>query len=990
MPESNDRSTANEERFNQVLARILQAEEAGKRVDLEKVVRVYPDLESRLRSYFRDRDEFGRVADALAPAPSNTPVPPDLAAGSQFAGYEIVKKLGQGGMGVVYLARQLSARRPVALKLIRPDQLARLPESERRKWISRFRTEARANARIADEGVVPVYEVGEVDGRVFYSMRYVPGQSLASMIEKRPLPNQRAARLMQQVARAVQVVHDHKITHRDLKPHNILVDENGRPYLSDFGLAKWEEASESLTHTGMMLGSAPFLSPEQAEDAAHVTTATDVYGLGATLYAVLTGRPPFSGKSLAETLHQVKYREPVPPRRLNSSVARDLETITLKCLEKKPQQRFASAAEVAKLLKLYLEGRPLPIRPIGPAGRLWRWCLRNRVVSTVSAAAAILLLTAGIVVAVKSVAQSKAERDKQIAMKGQQEAVSQLSGAKEGEQKARAGEQKAKAGEEQQAFLKLQAEYPDDMRQAGEAWYSRNFERVQELLAKHDAKPGRDDHRGWEWHYLKAYTASLEPGGKKAAVPRMLMADAPGGAAIGPQEAKAPPLLTWLKDETRLSILNPDGEFFVWNPDTQARIQFTLHPPTEAVVVEDAVWAPDGKRVASRSPDGTHHIWDAVTGQRLFILEGHTASKMPLGLMMDEGRLAWNKEGGLLAAHSQDNQVTIWDTKTGKVVFTEGAPPRNPDWTQTFTAGTRSRPSWSPDGKLLACCRLRFLDSKDPLELVLVEGTTGKAVPVPSKTFENPPPPGIIGGGLPKPLPLFWRPDSKYLACFLEPPFPFGTGGVPGTAKEAMSQQANAKYAGTIVVLDSQTGKEVYRAQGSSPSWSPDGKYLIIQRAEGDRVVDFETEREMQHPKGRVLAWSRDGKRMALFTGEISSLTKLGVPLRPGETQVPQELHLRNGELTIIDVAVGKSIPVLRLGDPRKAKPRPKLARGAGMIGSPPGPGLVGLAPGPAIPGAAGGIGGLGGPGGNPFQPTTVSTWVVERWCPDLKWVALE
>ena len=260
MPEKPDRSTVSDELFEKVLASIIQAKEAGKPVDLSRIVAKHPELGPRLHSYFDNLAAFERVARPATPpaAPSTVTLgPPDLTPGSEFAGYQILHHLGRGGMGVVYLARQQRPNRLVALKLIRMDRLAHLSARQRGEWLTRFRKEAEAAARIAD-GVVMVHEVGVCDGRPFYSMRYI-GRSLASLLDEGPLSNRKAALVMEQVARTMQAVHDQKVLHRDLKPHNIFLDAQGRPYVGDFGLAKLLDAADSQTDTGVMLGSPEYM-----------------------------------------------------------------------------------------------------------------------------------------------------------------------------------------------------------------------------------------------------------------------------------------------------------------------------------------------------------------------------------------------------------------------------------------------------------------------------------------------------------------------------------------------------------------------------------------------------------------------------------------------------------------------------------------------------------------------------------------------------------
>jgi tRNA A-37 threonylcarbamoyl transferase component Bud32 len=291
-------------------------------------------------------------------------------------------------MGVVYKARQIKANRTVALKMILSGQLASSDE------VKRFQTEASAAAGLDHPNIVPIFEVGEHEGRHFYSMGFVDGQSLSELLRHGPLPPRGVARLMLQVTRAVEYAHAHGIIHRDLKPQNILLAGGGMtPRVADFGLAKQLSASGDLTATGQILGTPNFMSPEQARgDGGAIGPSSDIYSLGAMLYCLLTGRPPFQAANVIETLRQVVSQEPVSPRLLNDAVDRDLETITLRCLYKEPSKRYQSAAELAEDFERFLAARPIDARPIGPTERAWRWCRRNPLAASLLIAVAALLL----------------------------------------------------------------------------------------------------------------------------------------------------------------------------------------------------------------------------------------------------------------------------------------------------------------------------------------------------------------------------------------------------------------------------------------------------------------------------------------------------------------------------------------------------------------------------------------------------------------------
>jgi eukaryotic-like serine/threonine-protein kinase len=333
--------------------------------------------------------------------PSRMSSPPDGQSSLRIPGYNLLEELGRGGMGVVYKARQTSLNRIVALKMLLPAS----PLEE--ETLARFRTEAETLARLHHPNIVPIYDIGSFEGRPFFTMEYVAGPSLALLVAGRPQDYRASASLIEILARAMQEVHQLGIIHRDLKPANILLSpdqhaavssqqsafspEHYTPKITDFGLAKDQNIARNLTQTGTTMGTPLYMAPEQARGkGVDVGPGADIYSLGSILYEMLTGRPPFDAPTPAETLAALLDEDPVSPSRLQPKVPRDLATICLRCLEKSPRRRYASAQDLAEDLSRFLAGKPIQARPVGPLERTYRWCRRRPLVAGLVALSCLL------------------------------------------------------------------------------------------------------------------------------------------------------------------------------------------------------------------------------------------------------------------------------------------------------------------------------------------------------------------------------------------------------------------------------------------------------------------------------------------------------------------------------------------------------------------------------------------------------------------------
>ena len=606
----------------------------------------------------------------------------------ELGNYVLHEEIGRGGMGVVYRARQRGLERDVALKVIAAGPLAD-PE-----LIRRFRSEAKAAARLQHPHIVPVYEVGETPGHAFLSMEFIPGPTLSQRVRRGgPMVPCRAAACLVKVAGAIQHAHDHDLLHRDVKPSNILLDPDEEPFVVDFGLAKslTDLGEPELTLTRQTVGTPGYFAPEQAEANARLDVRTDVYGLGAALYFTLTGRPPFPGKDMAILLEQVRHTEPSPPRLFDPSIPRDLETICLKALEKAPAKRYTTARDMAEDLSRFLAGDPILARPLGTLGRAWRWVQRHRALSAALAGLLAVLLGSSLGMSYlwfqardsaqkETVSRQQAEDElwKSLIVTARNERLSGLAGSSERALAAvrRAASQRVSVELTDEAIAALAM--PDIVPLRKVSWRGTNYRFQERLFAFHPQlecalatlEQGQrvllETENGALRHSLEGPPGSLNEQQTFSATGRYVVANQPPTEASAPGTfllwetesgqrlalATAPGVMEslWSSDDSQLVLLRESSVEFLAMPAGTPLRQLTLLPN----------W-----RGPSLSPDGSKLALDY--GSTLVVLDAtNGAILQSLGHPKTLEHSAWNATGNLLAVGCSDWQLHIWEVSTGQ------------------------------------------------------------------------------------------------------------------------------------------------------------------------------------------------------------------------------------------------------------------------------------------------------------------------------------
>jgi WD40 repeat protein len=901
--------------------------------------------------------EEGTLPPRLSADPDAT-VPPSGASPGQAGvnpvpGYKVLGKLGEGGMGVVYKARQVALDRVVALKMILAGGRAREAD------LLRFRTEAEAIARLQHPNIVQVFEVGEQDGQPFFSLEFCPGGSLEKKLNGTPLPPREAARLVQTLARAMQAAHEKNVIHRDLKPANVLLAEDGTLKITDFGLAKKLD-DVGQTASGAIMGTPSYMAPEQAGGKSkEMGPPVDIYALGAILYELLTGRPPFKAATALDTILQVVAEEPVSPAELNANVPRDLETICLKALAKEPARRYATALELAEDLARFEAGMPVLARPVGRLERGWRWCRRNPAVAGLLAAVATtLLLGVGVATTLALVAYHSAERADREAATARQAQTQAEKDAEEARQARRQAEANLESARRSLANAYVfQAHDALERQRNAIPQPSAPQKRILFAAAPHVAleRPGdavaRDlldrcapRFRSWDWHYLDwLCDRSLATLGKHHAGVQALAFLDRGNVLASvdrsgivtfwtPQTGKRLRSFTLPAGKRNAFSFSSDGQFLaVAGPGVELYETATGKPVRSLdagpAAVTELSFSPDGLSLAGSCSDDTVRLWSPATGKLIRTLRG--AGKT----------VAFSGSGSMLAGAFErsdieaiTSRVLLYKTQTGEVLQTLG--------------DVGGPLALSPDGKLLAGIWTQpmvFLRSQGYSEVRVFDVDQGKLLHgldrlVSTYTSVAFHPNGqLVAAGSQDHSVKVWQARTGQLA--------FRLSGHRGTVNALAFSPggrllASASEDGTVKVWDTFTcaGMLTVPAIGgqvSDVAMSPDGRLLAAARFGGVFLWESQVMSKLPHPPAggssvSGLVFTGDGKSLIGGMGEqvviwstasrkiVQTLPCKGrvarLALRPDGKRLAALLAAANGmahSIGVWDLASGRQVLVV-------------------------------------------------------------------------------